>query len=82
MTKCDFGNSFTIPLGNGAWEINPLYKPTPDIASHCPQFTLSTSGLISLRLDSAKLIPFPKSRRLSLTIPPPLFFGTMVPRRS
>lgn len=43
MTKCDFGNSFIIPLGNGAWEINPLYKPTPDIASHCPQFTLSTS---------------------------------------
>ena len=54
MTKCDFGNSFIIPLGNGAWEINPLYKPTPDIASHCPQFTLSTSVNTKPDLETEK----------------------------
>lgn len=54
MSKCDFGNSFIIPLGNGAWEINPLYKPTPDIASHCPQFTLSTSVNTKPDLETEK----------------------------
>ena len=54
MSKFDFGNSFIIPLGNGAWEINPLYKPSPDIASHCPQFTLSTSVNTKPDLETEK----------------------------
>ena len=54
MTKCNFDNSFIIPLGNGAWEINPFYKPTPDIASHCPKFTLSTSVNTKPDLETEK----------------------------
>lgn len=30
MSKFDFGNSFIIPLGNGAWEINPLFSTFND----------------------------------------------------
>ena len=54
MTKCDCDNSFIIPLGNGAWEINPFYKPTPDVASHYPRSTLSTSVNTKPDLETEK----------------------------
>lgn len=94
MSKCDFSNSFIIPLGNGAWEINPLYKPTPDIASHCPQFTLSTSVNTKPDLETEKareafrknfgshLFAIGQCKTNTLMIPPPLSFGPTGLRRS
>ena len=58
MTKCDFDNSFIIPLGNGAWEINPFYGTRwfelGDGASHYPWSTLSTSVNTKPDLETEK----------------------------
>lgn len=54
MTKCDFDNSFIIPLGNGAWEINPFYKPTLDVPSYYPRSILSTSVNTKPDLETEK----------------------------